>query len=154
MPLIRAFRPSDADAVIALLTATMRSTWVPQMSESARANIDIGARIRGYIEAMGDAFILAEQDGRVAGMIHWQDDFIHALHIDPAAQRQGIGTALLRHAENAMSISGVKIVRLETDTFNTQSRAFYGRHGYKEKDRYPDTQWDSGFTTILLEKVI
>ncbi|MCV6806750.1 GNAT family N-acetyltransferase, partial [Achromobacter ruhlandii] len=39
-----------------------------------------------------------------------------------------------------------------TDTFNTQSRAFYGKHGYAEVDTYPDEEWDSGFTTVLLVK--
>ena len=40
----------------------------------------------------------------------------------------------------------------ETDTFNVRSQAFYAARGYQEARRYPDTEWDSGLTTILLVK--
>lgn len=140
--------------VIALLSGTMRTTWLPQLSARAKAEIDIDARVAGYVKAMGPAFFVADQNGTVAGMVHWKSDFIHALHIDPQCQRVGIGSALLTYAEREMAHSGVKFARLETDTFNVQSRAFYEKHGYSEQDRYPDTQWDSGFTTILLAKAL
>lgn len=41
---------------------------------------------------------------------------------------------------------------LETDTFNAVSQAFYAARGYKEVDRYLDTEWGSELTTILLLK--
>ena len=50
--------------------------------------------------------------------------------------------------------AGFAAVRLETDTFNTASRAFYAARGYVEADRYPDEEWDSGLTTILLVKAL
>lgn len=149
---IRTFESADETAVIAILSGTMRATWLPNMSENAKAAIDIDARVHGYVQAMGHEFVVAEHNGKVSGMVHWQEDFIHALHIAPDSQRLGVGSALLRHTENAMARSGVGIARLETDTFNDQSRAFYNKHSYTEQDRYPDTQWESGFTTILLIK--
>lgn len=143
-PIIRAFKSADEPLVIALLSGTMRTTWLPQLSARARAEIDIEARVQGYVQAMGSAFFVAEHNDTVAGMVHWESDFIHALHISPQCQRMGIGSALLTYAEREMAPSGVKFARLETDTFNAQSRAFYEKHGYSEQDRYPDTQWDSG----------
>jgi hypothetical protein len=43
-------------------------------------------------------------------------------------------------------------VRLETDTFNTGSCAFYLARGYSEAGHYPDEEWDSGLTTVLFIK--
>ena len=42
--------------------------------------------------------------------------------------------------------------QLETDTFNLRSQAFYAKRGYQELDRYPDGEWNSGLTTLLLAK--
>ena len=30
----------------------------------------------------------------------------------------------------------------------------YRKHGYAEIDTYPDEEWDSGFTTVLLVKAL
>ena len=34
----------------------------------------------------------------------------------------------------------------------SRSRAFYAALGYREIDTYPDQEWESGLTTLLLEK--
>ncbi len=44
--------------------------------------------------------------------------------------------------------------RLETDTFNLRSQAFCRARRYVEADRYPDTEWNSGLTTVLLVKAL
>jgi ribosomal protein S18 acetylase RimI-like enzyme len=49
---------------------------------------------------------------------------------------------------------GFGAIRLETDTFNTAAQAFYRVRGYREKGRYPDAQWNSGLTTLLLVKAL
>ena len=55
-------------------------------------------------------------------------------------------------AEVEIARAGFSSVRLETDTFNTISRAFYAAHGFCETDQYPDLEWNSDLTTVLLEK--
>jgi ribosomal protein S18 acetylase RimI-like enzyme len=92
------------------------------------------------------------EDGPIVGMVHVTDDFIDALHVAPAAQRRGVGAMLLAHAQAQMRANGHRLARLETDTFNRQSRDFYARHGFAEVAQYPDEEWDSGFTTVLLTK--
>ena len=149
---LRLLADSDRAGVVALLEDTLMTTWWPAMTPEARASIDGASRIREYVASMGREFVLALAGDRVVGMVHWRDDFIHALHVHSGAQRRGIGRALLAHAESAMAADGLKAARLETDTFNTRSRSFYAALGYEEKDRYPDTTWQSGFTTILFVK--
>lgn len=150
--MIRTARPDDAAALEDVLTRTYQGTWQPQMTpEKYRYFLDSG-KIPRYVAERGARFHVCEVEGRVAGMVDWEQNFIWALHVHPDLQRRGVGAALLAVAEAGMRADGHGEARLETDTFNTQSRAFYGKHGYAEVDTYPDEEWDSGFTTVLLVK--
>ncbi|MFY2606172.1 GNAT family N-acetyltransferase [Achromobacter ruhlandii] len=150
--MIRTARPDDAAALEDVLTRTYQGTWQPQMTpEKYRYFLDSG-KIPRYVAERGARFHVCEVEGRVAGMVDWEQNFIWALHVHPDLQRRGVGAALLAVAEAGMRADGHAEARLETDTFNTQSRAFYGKHGYAEVDTYPDEEWDSGFTTVLLVK--
>ncbi|CUJ62907.1 putative acetyltransferase [Achromobacter xylosoxidans] len=151
---IRLARPDDAAALEDILTATYEGTWRPQMTpEKYRYFLDSG-KIPRYVAERGARFYVCEAEGRVAGMVDWEKNFIWALHVHPAMQRRGVGAALLALAEDGMRGAGFGQARLETDTFNVQSRAFYGKQGYAEIDTYPDEEWDSGFTTVLLVKAL
>jgi ribosomal protein S18 acetylase RimI-like enzyme len=149
---IRPWRLDDFDAVKAILDDTFASTWLPQLSPEALRTYRESGEPVGYIDEMGPAFFVAEIEGEVVGMVHWEHDFVHALHVPAVQQRRGIARALMAFAEDGMRASGVALARLETDTFNTQSQGFYLALGYREADRYPDLEWHSGFTTILYVK--
>lgn len=55
-------------------------------------------------------------------------------------------------AEAEIAAGGFASVRLETDTFNAVAQSFYAARGYREAGRYPDKEWNSDLTTILLVK--
>lgn len=55
-------------------------------------------------------------------------------------------------AEAEIAGAGFASARLETDSFNLGAQAFYVARGYVEAGRYPDKEWNSGLTTLLLEK--
>lgn len=150
--ILRTARPSDTDAVFELLMQTYRTTWEPHLRPEAAARFSSGRSNRNYVERHIGDFVVAERDGIVVGMVHVRADFIDALHVAPEAQGAGIGTRLLAHAEEDMRRDGHPLARLETDTFNAQSRGFYGKHGYSEVDTYPDEEWDSGLVTVLMTK--
>ena len=120
----------------------------------ANAAFQAGTRVADYVDGYWQGFVVAESDGEVVGMVHWQGDFIGALHVDPRQARRGIGSALLRHAEAGMLADGVRIAQLETDTFNLKARGFYAAHGYAEAVQYPDEEWNSGLTTVLMVKAL
>lgn len=150
--IVRAARASDVPALKQVLQETFEGTWLPNITEaSARRYVekDIGGR---YVDQSWPEFAVAEIDGDIAGLIHWRADFIEALHVRASRQGQGVGRGLLAHAEQAIGAAGFAQARLETDTFNLRSQALYKAVGYVEKDRYPDDEWDSGFTTVLFEK--
>jgi GNAT superfamily N-acetyltransferase len=90
----------------------------------------------------------------VVGFVDWEGDFVNALHVGRAHARTGVGAALMDLAEAEIAKAGHGRARLETDTFNAPSQAFYAARGYREADRYPDTEWASGITTLLLVKAL
>ncbi|CAM3055483.1 GNAT family N-acetyltransferase [Cupriavidus taiwanensis] len=151
---IRPALPSDAQAVEAILIDTYLGTWKPQLTPAAAAAFEQQGKTRSYVEARLQEFHVACVNGVPAAMVDWENNFIWALHVGRTWQRMGLGGALLAHAEAAVARAGHREVRLETDTFNQQSRAFYRRQGYAEIDFYADESWDSGFTTVLLSKAL
>jgi ribosomal protein S18 acetylase RimI-like enzyme len=151
---LRPARAGDALAVVQILRDTFDSTWRPQVTPAAAARFHRENHPADYFQKQGLEFWIAERDGEVVGFVDWEDDFVNALHIRSAHSRRGVGTRLIDQAEHAIAKAGFGAARLETDTFNDRSRAFYRARGYGETDRYPDMEWDSDLTTLLLEKVL
>jgi GNAT superfamily N-acetyltransferase len=152
--IIRPERPADAAALIAILYDTFESTWLPQLTEAAAAAFRAEDRPRAFVTERGHDFQVAERDGAVIGLVYWEGDFVNALHVRSDAARTGVGAALMDVAEAAIAAAGHPSARLETDTFNARSQAFYAARGYVEADRYPDEEWSSGLTTLLLVKAL
>ncbi|MBO1014913.1 GNAT family N-acetyltransferase [Achromobacter sp. SD115] len=150
--MIRLARPEDAALLEDLLMRTYEGTWMPEMTAERDRQFRASGKTAGYVRTRGNLFMVCEIDGVPAGMADWENDFIRALHVHPARQGQGVGGALLAWMEAAIRDAGFGRARLETDSFNQRSRHFYRKHGYAEIETYPDDEWDSGFTTILLEK--
>lgn len=149
---VRPARPDDGPALRAILHDTFESTWAPQITAEAAQAFRGEDRPMAYVSARGMLFHVAERDGVVVGFVDCDGDFVNALHVLAAHARTGVGAALMEHAEAAIAAAGHAQARLETDTFNTRSRAFYAARGYVEADRYPDEEWNSGLTTLLLVK--
>jgi ribosomal protein S18 acetylase RimI-like enzyme len=149
---IRKAGPDDAAALKAILRDTFESTWLPQLTPEAAAIYQRQDRPAAYVGERGLLFVVAEIDGAIVGFVDWNGDFVNALHVLATHARSGVGSRLMDHAEAAMAAAGHAQARLETDTFNTRSQAFYARRGYREAGRYPDEEWNSGLTTLLLVK--
>jgi ribosomal-protein-alanine N-acetyltransferase len=90
-------------------------------------------------------FIVAEA-GRRSG---------HIITIDvvAAARRSGVGSLLLREAEERLRAARCVSVELETAVDNTSALSFYKRHGYsviKTSPRY----YSNGVDALVLEKAL
>jgi len=149
---LRRARAEDREAVRAVSYDTFASTWRPQLTAHAAQRFVDEDRPGAYFTARGLEFIVAEVGGVIIGFVDWDGDFVNALHVRADHARQGVGALLMDHAEAAIAAAGFATARLETDTFNTRSQAFYAKRGYVEAGRYPDEEWDSGLTTLLLVK--
>lgn len=153
-PTLRAWRPDDREAVLALLEETFQHTWQPQLDVAAIEAYRRDRVAEHYVDVHGARFLIAECDGRVAGFVHHDAGFVEALHVTRRQRRRGIARRLMTAAEAEMRAQGIALASLETDTFNTESQALYLALGYHEVARYPDLEWNSGLTTIRYEKAL
>ena len=96
--------------------------------------------------AQGVVFWLAEEDGRVLGVMGIQDRgdvaLVRHAYVTPGTQRKGVGTTLLRHVESLT----LKPVLIGTWAAASWAIDFYRRNGYtvvsdREKDRLLRTYW-------------
>lgn len=144
----------DASRLKTILQDSFERTWLPALTPAAAARYRLEDRGTRYVEADLDRLIVAEVQGVVAGFVHWERDFVEGLHVHHDYRRRGAGSILMEYAERAMAEQGFAAARLETDSFNIASQAFYLGRSYVEQSRYPDQEWDSGFTTILYAKAL
>jgi N-acetylglutamate synthase-like GNAT family acetyltransferase len=96
--------------------------------------------------AEGVVFWVAEQDGRLLGVMGIQDKgdvaLVRHAYVDPATQRTGVGTSLLRHVESLVD----KPFLIGTWAAASWAIQFYQRNGFtvvpsSHKDRLLRTYW-------------
>lgn len=149
---LRPSRLEDAPSLVAILRDTFNSTWRPNLTLAAAKAFHDEDRPSAYVTALGHEFWVCERDAELVGFVHWEGDFVNALHVHGAHARSGVGAYLMDKAEAEIGQAGFLAARLETDTFNIISQRFYAKRGYREADRYPDKEWNSDLVTILLVK--
>ena len=152
--ILRQARAADASALREILRDTFASTWLPQLTPKAARAVQDEDRPAAYVAERGLLFWVVERGGEVVGLVDWEGDFVNALHVRGQHARSGCGSALMDHVEVMIAQAGFTAARLETDTFNLASQAFYRARGYVVAGRYPDTEWNSGLTTLLLVKAL
>ncbi len=130
---------SDAEAITQLVRAAYEH-YVPRIGRPPVPMTLDYARI----VAAGDTWV-AEQGGRLVGVLvleHFDDHvLVENLAVRPDAQGAGIGSRLLRHAEDQARTRGAHEVRLYTHELMTENRAYYPRRGYRETHRSGDPPW-------------
>ncbi len=163
---IRDFQPADFDT----LWRIDQTCFPPGISYS-RAELKLYMRRRGsltLVAAGGDkaapdsgksdkpsltdardsgaiaGFIVAEAGARARG---------HIITIDviASARRFGVGSLLLRAAEDRLISGGCRAVELETAVDNVSALSFYKRHGYSVIRTFP-RYYSNGVDALVLEK--
>ncbi|MDR6759010.1 ribosomal-protein-alanine N-acetyltransferase [Mycoplana sp. BE70] len=76
--------------------------------------------------------VIVAEGGTIAGWAAREkmDEEITDLWVNPAAQRQGVGTALLATLEDEMRRSGFEAADLQTHARNAPALAFFRKQGY------------------------
>jgi ribosomal protein S18 acetylase RimI-like enzyme len=123
---IRPIEPGEVEAVVRLWRRAREDAqpWLEaRMSHTAG---DDRAFFRGTILRQTQVLV-ALRDERPVGMLAIAGHRIEHLYVDPPAQGQGVGTALLEHARRR-SPSGLS---LHTHQRNQRARAFYERRGFR-----------------------
>jgi len=127
---IRVFDEADEPAVVAL--------WKQVFAYPEPRN-DPAAVIRHKLAAQRNLFFVAVADGKVVGTVMGGYDghrgWIYSLAVDPAHQRQKLGTALIRHVEKALAEQGSPKINLQVLPSNAAAIGFYEKLGYRVEER-------------------
>jgi len=102
------------------------------------------------IAGSGNAWV-AEQRGRLIGLLVLDPAEDHLLldnvAVDPNAQGVGVGSRLLRLAEEQAEAQGLNELRLYTNEAMTENLTYYPRHGYHETHRATQDGYQRVFFT-------
>jgi N-acetylglutamate synthase-like GNAT family acetyltransferase len=122
-PLIRDAQPSDFARLEELLTANSMLNCPEIDGKEAMARI---------ITHPGNVYLVAEQHGRVIGLIRAAYDgsraIIHQMAVDPEIQRQGIGKLLMHALVGRLKGLGAPSVSV---TATPSSSPYYAQLGFK-----------------------
>ena len=125
---IRSYQASDEEAVV--------SVW--QACELTRPWNDPRRDIQRKLAGDTGPFLVAEADDGVVGTVMVGYDghrgWINYLAVDPARRGQGIGRALMEHAEHGLSALGCPKLNLQVRQGNAAALHFYERLGYARDD--------------------
>jgi ribosomal protein S18 acetylase RimI-like enzyme len=127
---IRPYEEADEPAVIAL--------WRAVLPDSAPHN-DPATVIRQKLSVDRDLFLVAEADAAVVGTVVGGYDghrgWVYSVAVHPNHRRRGIGGALIRELEGALSERGCLKVNLQVRATNAGVVAFYEKLGYVVEER-------------------
>jgi ribosomal protein S18 acetylase RimI-like enzyme len=132
---LRPAREADVPSLIELA----RRSWLSGFAGSAPAAFvqDRLAREfeRDWYPRHWPAMTVAEGGGALLGVVQPEGDEVNGLWVAPEAQGQGVGTALLRHAERQIAAAGYGRAWLTCSGFNPAAARFYLARGYREVGR-------------------
>lgn len=138
---------SDDAAAMGELAAAAYQPYVARIGRRpAPMNADYA-----LIADSGSAWV-AERWGRLVGLLVLEPAEDHLLldnvAVDPDVQGLGVGSRLLRLAEEQAQTRGFNEVRLYTNVAMTENLTYYSRHGYRETHRADQ----DGFRRVFLTK--
>ena len=135
---IRAAVSSDADAMAKVFVAAWRQAYPGVVPDAVLAGLDHDRTARwlaGLIDGHAEAAV-AVADGQVIGFVRYgvgQDEpggYVFGLYVHPVWAGQGVGRALLRHAEERLRERGSGTVSLHVFEANERARRLYAKAGY------------------------
>jgi ribosomal-protein-alanine N-acetyltransferase len=140
---VRDFEPEDFET----LWRMDQECFAPGISYSKR-------ELRSFIDRTGSFTLVAADGAKILGFIVIQGGKAgHVITIDvgPEARRLGVGSLLLRTAEQRLFSAGSYMINLETAVDNLNALAFYKRHGYSVIRTWP-RYYGNGVDALVLKK--
>lgn len=155
--MIRAMRPADKGEIMSIIRAT--DAFIAEDIEIAEEIID------SYINNPGSSgyhCYIAESEGRLTGYISygatpltrgtWD---VYWIVVAPGQRGKGIGSTLLKFAENDISSRGGRMLLIETasNPAYEPARILYLAHGYQIVSTIPDF-YDPGDAKLTFRKYL
>jgi len=131
-PIIRAASAADAPTLLTLIHAAFE-TLRGRLDPPSGAHAESAASLQALF-ARGEQAALASIDGAAVGCVFFVRSgvelYAHRLAVLPAAQRQGIGAALMGYVEQRALAAGCAYVRVGVRLALPQNSAFFARLGF------------------------
>lgn len=131
--LIRAARPEDAEAIVALIQRAF-GQYRGKLKPESGALRETPETIRAAMKT--DAILLAERSGRILGCVsvRRKDGFAYAgrLAVEPMERGIGVGRALMAAAEAEARRMGMARLRVDVRLKLRDNRAFFRALGFIE----------------------
>jgi GNAT superfamily N-acetyltransferase len=134
---IRRATVEDAEAIAGVQVRAWHHAYADIVEPERLAEHTVASRADRWREALerGESTTLViEVQGAIAGFATIVPGELRALYVDPPAQGAGVGSALLRAAEDGLRGAGRRDVELWVFAANGHARAFYERHGWTADD--------------------
>lgn len=139
---------SDALSIAALATQVFLDTYAmegirPSVAREVHEHFSPAA-VSALLSAPGTRFLLAERAGHLIGFAELRlgaahelvpdrpTAELHRLYVQARSAGSGVGTALLREAEDRAAREGAATLWLIVWAENSKALAFYARRGYEE----------------------
>ena len=132
--LVRPATVEDADT-LATLYLDARAAAYPAIPRPVHGPEEVRQWWRGRLEAPACEVWVAEEDGRLLGLLLLEGDWLHSLYVAPDRTGEGIGSVLLDLAKTLRP----RRLGLWVFTTNSGAQRFYARHGFVEVRRTPGT---------------
>jgi len=158
--MIRAARADDAAAIVAIWNplvegSTITFTTAQKTEEGLRA----------MIAERGENFLVAELDDEILGFASFGSfrsgsgyaaSAEHSIILSPAAQRRGVGMALIRALEDRARTSGKHVLVAGISGENEAAIAFHRAAGFDETARMSEVGRKFGrwLDLVLMQKIL
>jgi ribosomal-protein-alanine N-acetyltransferase len=142
---IREYRPEDFD----VLWRIDQECFPPGIAYSKQ-------ELKAYIRSRGTFTLVAtdcEKEAPRGFIVVHAGAAGHIVTIDviASARRAGVGTLLMKAAEDRLRAAGVRSIGLETAVDNVSALAFYKRHGFSVVRTWP-RYYSNGVDALVLQK--
>jgi predicted N-acetyltransferase YhbS len=134
LPTLRPATTPDAEALARLINDAFRSERF--FSDEDRTNPN---GVRDYMKK--GTFLIAEDAGTLVGCVYLEPRakrfYLGLLSVEPSRQRAGLGSFLMRVAEDHCKAEGAHGIDLHIVNVRTELPAYYHRFGYTETGTAP-----------------
>jgi GNAT superfamily N-acetyltransferase len=132
---LRLAQDADAERLLKLINAAFGQA---ESHIIGRERVDLES-VRSLLEK--GEFLLAENEAALAGCVYLERRgeraYLGLLSVAPERQNQGIGSLLMREAEQRSARAGCRFMDLRIINLRRENHAFYARRGYVETGTEP-----------------
>ena len=136
---------------------TLRPALAADLAAIEALVLAVGREVYGHLfqgdvprpEGKWARSLIAEERGRIVGVVVADDDWIEDLWVARDHRRRGVGSQLLTAGERQIAARGYAVAHLRVVADNQRARRFYAAHGWTEIAAYPHERWGFGMLDLI-----